>query len=105
MVSLLRKARSAARRRRNAGRENARLAREAFRAQNAARRQPSSQPRDGRIDNVVLPASAEISEAEFRTLSQGQAVYGGVVRSVGIDPQWPMKLIRLYKCWWQVSYH
>ena len=105
MVSSLEKARSAARRRRIASRASIARVNEARRAQNAVQRQPSSQPRDGRIDNVVLPASAKIPEAEFRTLSQGQAVYGGVVRSVGIDPQWPMKLIRLYECWWQVSYH
>lgn len=114
MVSSERRAKSKARSRRVAARAhianvNARRAQSAAQPQSSSPplSQPhSSQPNDeNRMANQLVKPIDRIPDEEFNPLPHGQMVRSGIIRSAGIDPQWPVKLIRFYECWWMVSFH
>jgi len=114
MVSSERRAKSKARSRRVAARAhianvNARRAQSAAQPQSSS--PPLSQPRssqpsdENRMANQLVQPFERIPDEEFNPLPHGPMVRSGIIRSAGIDPQWPVKLIRFYECWWMVSFH
>ena len=108
MVSSQRKANAKARSRRMAARAliaNVNAARATTAVQPTAQPHSSQPSNEAHRANQVVHRTDDVPVEEFNPLPHGPVVRTRIVRSEGVDPNWPIKLVLFYHCWWSVSFH